>query len=279
VQNYPLSDDAPLSDGLTRFLEESNVLSAFFMNFVYDANQNGNNNLRRLLELELAVRQEESYQARRNWLSAIHAANEIEWQSQFEALALEQSNDEALTYLTSSVLESNNVLAQNYINQLEDSELKSTWNILLNANASLNAAEQNALMTRYLAEETDFGLALSKLNSESESILWPTFDLTHWMSRSAVAEKLTNDLSDTKKEWLQIFPNPGDDVVYLTFDVQWTDKGFIQIFDAQGRLVQSLSTNKSGIQELQVKDWADGIYAINLVYETFNISTLKFIKH
>lgn len=302
VQNYPLSDDimreaimratpmdpwhltqvllsnAPLSDGLTRFLEDSDVLSVFFMNFIFDANQNGNNNLRQLLELELAHRQEITYQAKRDWLMAIHAAGESDWQSQFGDLALAQDNDQALTYLTSSVLETDNVQAQNYINQLEDADLQTTWNLLINANETLSTAEQNTLMNRYLVEESDFGLALSKLNSESESILWPAFDLTYWMSRSTAANPFNATGVHNFEEGLQIFPNPGENAVYLTYDSQWADKGWIQIFDTQGRMIQSFKTNSSGIQEIQVKDWADGIYAVNLLYESLNVSTVKFIK-
>jgi len=128
-----------------------------------------------------------------------------------------------------------------------------------------------------LAEESDYGLALSRLNAEIDSIIWPDLDLTDWQTKSLSANDPDRIYLDLK-ESLQIFPNPVLNEAYISYPVEVEGKGVLNIYDSNGRLVQSIESNKTGISSIDFSNLSNGLYSVNLSIGKHQISNVKFIK-
>lgn len=64
---------------------------------------------------------------------------------------------------------------------------------------------------------------------------------------------------------LGVWPNPASSSAWLHYPIEADEKATIQIFDPQGRLVQSFQPNTKGLVELSLKNYESGIYVVQLI--------------
>lgn len=99
-------------------------------------------------------------------------------------------------------------------------------------------------------------------------------DTKNYVQHHATAKTLEQKASS------YIFPNPASDIVNVTLNDKISGKVTLNIYDAQGKLVQTKNTYKSGSQMQQtfnVKSLSPGVYNLEIVTETEK-KNLKFIK-
>ena len=270
--------NAPLTQGLTDFLKDSEVLSPFFMNFIYTANATGSNNLRQLLEMEVAWRQQETYGAMLNLILAINEISDSLKQQEFKYLVDQEIRESEREWLADWFSHYDLTQVQSQLAYLS-TNMQMTWNILQNSTDSLSAADELTLYSLFLDEEEDMGWALLGLNLHNKELLWPIFDMSSWENKSNINnDKKPHSSSLSSSNELGVYPNPFTEILRFTYTLDLQDKGLIQIFDAKGAIVQTLKTNTTGISELKTKDWARGVYAANLIFENHLMSNVKFIK-
>ena len=92
------------------------------------------------------------------------------------------------------------------------------------------------------------------------------------ISPSIITSVINN--SEGQSNGLLLFPNPSGDLVNIL-----VPEGSEQliIYDAQGRLVASQQNLSSNTMRIDVGEWADGIYVVNILTDGLPIST-KFIE-
>jgi len=97
----------------------------------------------------------------------------------------------------------------------------------------------------------------------------------NYVQQHATAETLNPQNSSPN-----IFPNPASDVVTVTLNDKISGKIILNIYDAQGKLIQTKNTYKNSSQLQQtfnVKSLSPGVYNLQIVTETEK-TNLKFIK-
>ncbi|MDQ3049271.1 MAG: T9SS type A sorting domain-containing protein, partial [Bacteroidota bacterium] len=88
---------------------------------------------------------------------------------------------------------------------------------------------------------------------------------------------ITTALNETSTDWqLTVSPNPADD--YLR--IAWNKNANVQIdiFDAVGKKVVTISPQKSGVETLNISDWKQGMYFVQLVHEGKSMISKKMVK-
>lgn len=305
IQNYPLSDDvmrevimrtqpldpwhltqvllsnAPLNQGLTQFLEDSEVLSPFFMSFIYDANENGSNNLREILEMEVRHRQLDAYLAEKKVKQKVYMLSSEMRSTEMENFVDLREDLAQKQWQIANALESDPAFAQSLIDQLDHSKLEDTWEIILSSagDTPLASSDYSTLYASFEDEDIDYGLAMQHINSKSSELLLPRFPITAWLYRSlGIASSASSQDSEIEKGILNIYPNPANEVAYITYDSAIKDLAELHIYDVNGRLIWNAKTNGSGITEFSAKDWKAGVYLIEMKVEDKSMESIKFIK-
>ena len=79
--------------------------------------------------------------------------------------------------------------------------------------------------------------------------------------------------------WAKIaaFPNPAQETINFEFDLPRSAGFLLQIFDANGKLMQEQKEGEAPILELDVSDWRTGIYFVRLLLENGDFKELRFI--
>ncbi len=84
-------------------------------------------------------------------------------------------------------------------------------------------------------------------------------------------------LGEESLEGVNIFPNPSTGIVNLNLDFNLSSDVLIEMFDNQGKLIYSTSSNNNQNQ-IDISNFADGIYVLHVKYEDKHSRT-KITKH
>ncbi|MBI1267179.1 MAG: T9SS type A sorting domain-containing protein [Cryomorphaceae bacterium] len=276
--------NSPLNKEILFEIENSDILSDFFMSFLYNADSGAS--LRRLMEqniLGLASERDQLIQAIANAGlnyeadSEIEAENPLYFQEYLDALAT-QNGSTALriraanyasrgAYLAALELIENEPLLTSYaeILQLEQA-VNGDW-------SSLNEAQISYLWNIYNTE-SDYSnsLALSIL----QEIGAVDFEPEPRVPIQFRSLELGNNKTADELPLLGVWPNPASGSAWLHYPIEADDHGTIQLFDPQGRLVDSFQPKSNGLVELKVDDYESGVYIVQLVAFNKIVETIKF---
>jgi hypothetical protein len=80
--------------------------------------------------------------------------------------------------------------------------------------------------------------------------------------------------------FLKMAPNPSNGATFITYPLEAENEGYIKVYDPTGRLVQSTKLQNNGFLELDLKNFSNGIYLVQLeifnkVVETQKLSIIK----
>lgn len=64
---------------------------------------------------------------------------------------------------------------------------------------------------------------------------------------------------------LSVFPNPAQDLLYLSYPPEADGLATLEIMDTQGRTVLKIDLDSHGIVELDVEQWQRGVYIARLL--------------
>jgi hypothetical protein len=297
MQRYPLSDEvlkrliieasrlsswhltevflanSPLSKEILYKIEEANILTSFFMSFLYDADSGAS--LRRLMELNmlsLATERDQLIQsiARAGLTYETNAESETDqpiylndYLSQFTlqdgstALRIRAANLAASgDYPSAIALLTNEPLLASYSNILQmEQSVNGDWSLL-------NASQINALWDIHNSKKdysSSIALSILQQIGVADFEPEPRVPIQH---RSLLIAK---DESQEEMPLLGVWPNPASSSAWLHYPIEADEKATIQIFDPQGRLVQSFQPNTKGLVELSLKNYESGIYVVQLI--------------
>ncbi len=254
-------------------IERAEILSPFFMTFLYDAD--AGSSLRTLMELNIMG-------------LATHRDKLIQ-----------QIAQSGLTYESDPELETDQLIYLNeYMNQINQSDAV----VMLRSRASLLASKGDyagaiALVTdeprlanyKKILEMEQVVLGdWSVLNAAQITELWSIYNLPSDFSSSMAhgilqkigevdfepeprvpiqyrslqigKDKLNNDLP-----LLGVWPNPASGSAWLHYPIEAEGNATIQVYDPQGRLMNSFQPNTHGLVELSLKNYESGIYVVQLI--------------
>ncbi len=79
-----------------------------------------------------------------------------------------------------------------------------------------------------------------------------------------------------EQEWIEVFPNPANEVLHLVADQRLITQ--VEIFDAFGRSVRKITPPESRLQTIQVSELETGIYFLQIRMGKYLIKN-KFVKY
>jgi len=296
MQRYPLSDavlrqliaqasrlsswhlteiflaNSPLKREVIAEIERANILSPFFMSFLYNADSG--ESLRMLMELNIAG-------------LATHRDRLIQ-----------QIAQAGFTYESNPELETDQLIYLNeYLNQINQSDAV----VMIRSRASLLASNGNYASAITLVENEPALLQYKKileleqavagdwslLNAAQISELWSIYNMPSDFSSSMAlgilqeigeAEfepeprvpiqyrslQIGNDKYNNELPLLGVWPNPASNSAWLHYPVEADEHATIEVYDPQGRLLNSFHPNTKGLVELSLKNYETGIYIVQL---------------
>lgn len=305
LQKYPLSDEvmkaaiskadpmdpwhltqvmvanAPLSKGLTSFLEDSDVLSDFFMSFIYNANAGGAiGSLAKLLELEVSYRSSKYYEQLQNLQSYHHFYSGDSTLANLNLELLDLPDWNSLVTSTNRAHFSENSIAfneglseiENYSEELADwFEFVATFP---NELYSFSSVLIDQLHSKYSFGNEESGFALAYLMALGEIQDFPELK-EPVTERSYLVESTLKD----KSEFIGIYPNPVRSIAYFTYPIELDGIAEVSVLDVSGRVIISKSILSSGgIKEFKFDKLKSGLYFIEVNIEEQVLETIKFIK-
>ena len=82
----------------------------------------------------------------------------------------------------------------------------------------------------------------------------------------------------SQEETIHVYPNPATDILKIVFDDTNQHSLHIKILNSIGQLVFSRDGNSKNQFEINVSDWANGVYFIDVRVDNVEKATLKFVK-
>ncbi len=89
---------------------------------------------------------------------------------------------------------------------------------------------------------------------------------------------LSNVDSEFSKQ-INIFPNPGQENIFLDFGNALSGNVQLRLIDAQGRTVKAFNRNVNGQTELNISDIEKGMYFIQISDDNNTVVTKRFVKN
>jgi hypothetical protein len=62
-----------------------------------------------------------------------------------------------------------------------------------------------------------------------------------------------------------VWPNPASNSAWLHYPIEADEHATIEVYDPQGRLLNSFQPNTNGLVELSLKSYESGIYVVQLI--------------
>lgn len=276
--------NSPLTKDVFTYLEEHEVLSPFFMNFLYEADITGAANYRKLLEYEIAARESERHNSLSAIVDFIHQnPDQTDFVETLYPIMLADGSTEAklwlLEYHIAAGNEANAHLLLNdmasWPNMLDFVQLKDIQLDVNNDWATLSASQLNSITTWAANPSSSaYAAALGVLYSLS---------LTDAMPEPEVPEEDRSYNVVTKKGWsetkvdLTAFPNPTNGATFISYPLEADGIGKLEVYDELGKLVLQSNLNTRGVFELDMTHKAAGVYLIRLVIEGKTIAENKLV--
>ncbi len=254
-------------------IEQAEILSPFFMAFLYDADAGAS--LRTLMELNIM-----GLATHRDKLIQLIAQAGLTYESNPE-----QETDQ-LIYLNEYIVETN---------QLEAIVMLRNRASLLASKQDYNGAIATVLSEPRLANykgilEMEQAVASdwSLLDSAQINQLWMIYENpSDWSNTMALAIlqeiglaefepeprvpiqyrslQIGKDKRNEELPLLGIWPNPATTSAWLHYPIEADGNGTIQVYDPQGRLIKSFQPNTNGLMELSLKNFKSGMYVVQLI--------------
>jgi hypothetical protein len=265
--------NSPLSKDLLYEIEQAEILSSFFMSFLYDADSGAS--LKRLMEmnmLSLATERDQLVQsiARAGLTYESDAESETDqpiYVNEYLAQLDLQSGASALRiraaqlaangdYTSALALVANEPLLVSYKSILEmEQSVAGDW-------ALLSAAQTSALWDIYNAKKDySSSMALAILQQIGVADFEPEPRVPIQYRSLQIAKNYEN----VALPLLGVWPNPATNSAWLHYPIEADEHATIEVYDPQGRLLNSFQPNMNGLVELSLKNYESGIYVVQLI--------------
>jgi len=275
--------NARLELNIMTFLEESEVLSPFFMEFIYQANASDDNSLKEILKQEISHRSYVRSVTERDIMrSYLYESDSIDY-SGWNQFVKNQNEEYYKLYRLFEKLNSSELTqAQAWRDSLKyvHPDHLDWIDMLLTIATSDTITQQNIddVWDIYSYNDVIMGDALAWLIGNQLTNEIPLPPLQPGDPRSLSTRKPSKQVQNMS--FLQAWPNPATNRVMLTYPNEADGMGIIQIFNQQGVMIHQVAAQGKGIAEINTTQWPTGIYIALLkvedkVFDEVKISVVK----
>jgi hypothetical protein len=297
MQRYPMSDEVlrelilqasrlsswhlteiflancPLRKEILAEIENAEILSSFFMEFLYNADCGAS--VRTLMEMNISGlathRDKLIQQIARAGLTyesfpesetdqLVYINDYVQQINHLDAVVTVRSRSSQLAskgdYTGALALAESEPKLANYKKILEMEQMAAgDWRLLSVA----QIAELWSI--RNLEKDFSSSMALGILQEIGEADFEPEPRVPiQYRSLQIGKDKVNIDLP-----LLGVWPNPASGSAWLHYPIEADEHAIIKVFDPQGRLLNSFQPNSSGLVELSLKNYVSGIYVVQLI--------------
>jgi len=305
LQKYPLSNDvmkkaitraqpmdpwhltqvlianSKLDKELIKFLESSGVLSDFFMSFIYDAQQNSSESLKALLEKEVSYRSHVKHHAQEQIVRYFNfQVDASENNSAYRDFLEGQNEDWARKILINQAIMRNDGGAiTSLLSELDVPHADFTTLVSIrkdySANGDISPSQLANLWTIFNKHEAYYGEAGALLLFMGELTQLPEVQLP--ISTRSALDMSRDAKAEGKPNWISAYPNPAENVTFITYPAELAGRGTLSIASSQGQLVQELELNDKGVIELKLDPLKAGVYIVVLNFENEVRDNIKLV--
>lgn len=304
LQRYPLSDDvlkklilhaskfeswhltevfvanSPLDKKVLAEIEQSEILSPFFMQFIYSANENPGGTLKKIMEMDMLNKASQIDKLSFEYIKHIQneydfsvdsSLYEVPFTELYAECLMSSAKDQLKLQATLKMFEGLNAETEFEILNIPSESVSMK---LISLKAELDSADITALegYTAHLNEEVA-SEAIQFLDFLNFSLSTPPVQLPlQYRSLSAA-----NDSGKERKKLslLGATPNPSNEYCYIHYPIEADNHANISIIDIQGREVQNLALNNNGLLNLNTQNLEKGIYLCRLMSGNMVLDTIK----
>jgi len=276
-----LIQNSPLSRAVQQVLDRDEPLPAYFLALL-DQYQDGVG-MRQALEHEVALRQQEKTRLQHLLLMAYAAdSTVVDRRDSIAAIFQADSLGDGLRGHYLSLVHAGDYTAALALDGAMDARgygYLTAWGKVHEGTAGawspLSTEDRDGLFTLAYDHEHAVGaLAWASLLQAGALDSLPTPEVPAPF-KNLWARKVPRASHADEGSVLGVWPNPASDRVAFTYP-EGLEKGTLEVFDAQGRLVRSVQLNgRKGIVESSVSDLRTGLYAVRLALDGIPIATTK----
>ncbi|MFN6380549.1 MAG: T9SS type A sorting domain-containing protein, partial [Flavobacteriales bacterium] len=276
--------NAPLTKDVLFALENSESLSGFFMNFIYEAQATGAINLRKLLELEISARETDKHLTFVQLMSQADSLIESSaLQTEYASLMEKYGTDDAKKWQLEYLRSTNPTFSAEIFTSLADKPEHKDWAMLKNIEWSIpDSVETLDSITVSLIEEIAFNpksdgypLALALLEKYGYDAIVAEPEIPLNYRSTNLREKMEFQLTPIAFE---AYPNPSSTSSFITYPKEADGFGYIEFWNNQGMLLKRELCTENGIKEINLEAWSSGVYLLKLIVNEKEISSLKIVK-
>ncbi len=276
--------NCPLTGDVMHALDDSDILSEFFMDFLWDSYYSGNTNWRQFLEMQVAGRASELAEWRGMVVAELMANEDEEFDltAATKTLAETDGDPSSILWLLDYYISINDPVQIDYYMDIialwpngQDLITLKEMQIVLQNDWELADATQLAQLQNWVDNQSEgvYGYALSILQglSLTETMPEPEIpmeDRSLWIRQPE--EKAA------KKSLISAYPTPANTESHITYPPELDGHGILYINDPLGREIRQIKLNHNGVLELDCKDLSEGMYVLTLYLNNTKISTLNF---
>jgi hypothetical protein len=271
--------NSPLDKYLLLSIEDSQILSEFYLSFLYEADHGLS--LRKLMEMEITHLAAEKDMLLRDLANNCVFSSDTDSVHQHFVISDVMKNEPyiaAARYYVGYLISANRLAdARDWlINYPSLQSLNEIINLVESSNGNFTnlSALQISTLTN-MAETT-----LDESNTIAKSILLmqdidlgepqPNFPLQFRGAATARPmrnRQITNDF--------EVYPNPVDAEAHIAYPIEMDGVGMISVYDSSGRLVIEQSLNQKGVLTIATKTLDPGLYQIIFVIQGHRVGEKK----
>jgi|688.fasta_scaffold08350_2 hypothetical protein len=271
--------NSPLDKYLLESIEDAEILSPFYLNFLYQADHGLS--LRKVMEMEITHLASEKDRLLRDLASTCIFRSDTDSVHHHLQIADAIKNEpyvaSARYYVGYLISAGRYADARQWISEYPElSSMADLINIFETNNGnitSLSTAQTTTLLQ--IAQDP-----MNSLSSDAKSLLLmqnmdlgepiPNFPLQF---RSGDARRRERKIADFTG--LQVYPNPVNDEAHISYPIELDGVGTLDIYDSVGRLVLQTKLNHNGVATIATKSLAEGLYEVVLAIQGHNINQIK----
>ncbi len=276
--------NSPLTKDVLITLENSEILSGFFMNFIYQAQVEGALNLRKLLELEISARETDKHLA---FIQLISQADSIqepnELQDEYASLIEEYETEDMKKWQVEYYRSTNPTRSTEIFRSLTTNPELTDWATLKGIEWSIpDSTETIDSATVSLIEEIAFNpksggypLALSLLEKYGYNAIVAEPEIP--LNNRSMQPGNKKEFNITPIEF-EAYPNPASANTFITYPKDADGIGYIEYWNNQGLLLKRELLTENGVKEINLENWSSGVYLLKLVVDDKQLGSLKVVK-
>lgn len=273
--------NSPLSKDLLYTIETAEILSPFHMQFLYNANDNGGETLRKIMETNMqetnatidSVSFDILHIALHEYPAELDSISEaLNWNTIFALNLFNEKSTKNRAYAELSKFLGDASLMSQFLAEIENgNDMKQLWefaendSLITNNLQELDALTENSsnYVSEVSAQLLDF--RVGKIETPD-----PTIPMQYRSLREPFVRPDKIDIP-----MIGVHPNPVASTGIINYPIEADGKGELVLIDSFGKEVRRINVNNNGVISFDASNFANGVYLCQLLVGNILIDSIK----